>query len=190
MSNEIKAYPKWLFWMEVFVILGVYIGILGSFNRYFFYDILSGYDIFVYVFLIIIGLAFVFFLITLATGTYYNKKRETYDNYIKKIDILKSKGKYCSTLKYTISLIVGFAFFASVLGISAIIALKSKNEIFMIVSIIFILGLLGFIMSVRNGSFYSLLSKKRKKKESIADNTKGAEVNPVENGIAIPDNKN
>ncbi len=192
MPNRTKTYPMWLYWTEVSVILGIYIGILGSFYKYFFYTNLSGYHIFIYFFLIVTTLAFVFYLITLATGTYYNEKKKVYNNYIKQISSLKRKGKYCSPLKYTISLIVGFSFFLSSLGISGMIALKTKNEIFMIVFVIFILGLLGFIKSVRNGLFYSLLSKKQRRtsKKSVVDNKEMEVVIPGEDGITTSNNQN
>ncbi len=187
MSNRTKkTYPKWLFWIEVLVIVGVYLSLLIPFRKYFFHNILVNHTVFIYVYLIIIGLAFVFFLITLLTGTYYSQKEKTYNTYRKKIYSLKKRGKYCSSLKYTISLIIGFSFFISILGISAMNALSSKDEISIVAAIISILGLLGFIKSVRSGSFYSLLSRKRGRKRKKKD----AEANPVEDGIAMPEKKN
>ncbi len=155
-----KTYPRWLFRIEVIVILGVYLSILNSLKKYLFEDILSEDTIFIYLFILIITLAFVIFIFTLLTDTYYNHKKRAYDNYVRKVNRLRRKGKYCSQSKYTISLIIGFAFFISILGISMMKALSSKDEIFFLVGILSVLGLFGFIKIILSGTLYSLLSKK------------------------------
>ncbi len=171
-----KKYSKWLFLTEVLMISWIYLIILlGPLNEYFFYVILYNYNVFIYVFLYTTLLAFIFFLITLATGTYYKQQQEAYNSYKKKIHALKKRGHYCPKLKYTISIVVVFLILIPISVLSAIKALDSLSVIYILIAILLILSLFGFKKVVFSSLFYSLLSKKRVRRRK-----KEVELNPVE----------
>ncbi len=182
MTNVIKnIYPKWLFWTEAIAIVGVYLTILNLFKKYIFEKILSEDATFIYLFILMSTLIFVVFLFTLLTDTYYNNRNRAYGNYVRTVKRFKRKGQYCSQSKYTKSLIVGFIFFISILVISIIKSLISKeDEIFSLILVILSLfGLLGFIKITLSGAFYSLLSTKKE------ENNNEEKSNLSEDGVTI-----